>query len=536
MGILTDTLQCELGKAFYVKGNVEKGAIYKFEYEIFIGSSVGETKIGGNFEGKNFDGDGIEVILKNEYAEHASPYGRMCYIKAKGKRKRPLQDEETVEYITYINLFGDLLPEFKLSIEIDNSGTDFDTDRAIKGFSKVTARISEIKAKYGATVAEAEFTGGVFSKKFNVTQGGFDPNADSYEITLNPIENTGEIFVYASVLTSNGYRSSESISFKALDYASPYIEVERAKRYYEEGGEKIYIESSSDGSKDLRYPIELSGEIVPCTMKDENGNQLCKIISIEKRATVTRVNDAKRAEIEIETEGNSFSFSGTPYFGDKDTGTQIFCAYNLEIKCKDSSGREYELIYRINTLGTAFHLRAGGNGAKFGGYATEDDLLESDWKIRGNAGLEIEGETSLKETKMTSFKLGDESAEYTGVGTEENNLAKGNHCHGYIGSDGKLYDAAGIAQKKTVLVTDEDGKIVGIATLPTDFLLMATDDGVMQAVQSVASVGSTEKGLCYADHVHPYSDLWKNDEEFKSLVSDVAELMETADKLKKSWI
>ena len=252
-------------------------------------------------------------------------------------------------------------------------------------------------------------------------------------------------------------------------------------------------------------------------MKDGE-TQLCSITKIDTKAQLIRINDLETAEIELITEGSGFSFAGVADFENGKDGAEIFCAYELRVFCTDSSKREYTLAYRINTLGTAFHLKAGGRGAKFGGYATEDDLLESDWDIRGNGKLEIKDETSLQKTTVTKLCIGKDEIEYDGVGSKENNIAKGNHGHGFIGTDGKLYGADGKVQKKTVLVTDDEGNIVGAYRLTSDFLLMATDDGVMKPAGEAASAGTAESGFCYADHIHPYSDLWKKDAEFDALV------------------
>ncbi len=533
MSILTSSLKCELGKEFYVKGSVEKGIAYKYSYDIYIGSSEGEDLIKGGLSGADFDGEGIKVELGEKYVKHAYPYGdgKMCYIKAIGKRKRPLHDEETVEYITYFNLFGDLLPSFKLSVTRDNGKlTDFG-ENAVKGFTKVTAEISDIKLNFGATVAAVQFTGGVFSKEFTAPQ-------DKYEVEIDPIETAGEIFVFANVLTSHGYQASATTSFNSFDYAQPTLDMTTApiRFYVDENGEKQYISGSSDGDKEEHYPFEFQGQIKPCEIIAD-GEQICRINRINTSAQVTRVNDSATANIELNIDGAMFSFSGTPKFDDDTEGTEIFGAYDIEITCKDSTDRNYKLIYRMNTLGTAFHLKAGGRGAKFGGYASKDDLLESAWDIHGEKDVTADGTVKGKFFRVTNgIYFSDDDKEYIGVGNTSKTLAQGDHAHGNIRSDGCLV-IDGVPMCNVILITNDAGEITYIKKLTTEYLDMASIDNIVddalgiKAAGSEPSIGTAEAGLCYANHVHPYSTAWKEDKVFTDLVETVNNLYRTANLL-----
>ncbi len=532
MSILTSSLKCELGKAFNVKGSVEKGIAYKYSYSIYIGSSEGEDLIKKGLSGADFDGEGIEVVLGEEYVKHAYPYGdgKMCYIKATGTRTRPIYGEETVEYITYFNLFGNLIPSFTLSVTKNNDGFADFGENAVKGFTSVTAKISNIALDYGR-IAAVQFTGGVFSKEFTEAK-------DEYSVNIKPIETAGEIFVFANVLTTHGYQASATASFNVFDYAQPTLKMEYppTRFYIDENGEKEEIKGSSDGDKEEHYPFEFKGEIKPCEMIAD-GEQICRIKNIEKTAKVKRVNDSVTADIELTVDGNTVSFSGMPKFKDGTEGTEIFSAYDIEITCKDSTERKYKLVYRLNTLGTAFHLKAGGKGAKFGGYATKDDCLESAWDIYGEKNIEAAETVKGQFFRVTNgIYFSDEDKKYEGVGNTKNTLAQGDHAHGNIRNDGCLV-IDGVPIRNAVLITGDSGEITYIKKLTTQHLAMADPSNIvddilgMQAAGYEASVGTEEAGLCYANHVHPYSTLWKEDKVFTDLVDTVNNLYRTANLL-----
>ncbi|MDO4494942.1 MAG: hypothetical protein Q4B62_04050 [Clostridiaceae bacterium] len=525
--ITTDKLKCNLGEDFYIKGSVKRGVLPKFSYKVVIGSANGESEICSGLDSDNFSGDGIKVNLKEDFVQHAYPYGdgKMCYIKAIGTRTPTIGERETVEYVTYINLKGELLPDYSVSFSIDNGATDFGKNIAVKGISSVTAIISVNEPKFKEEIASAQFSGGIFLK----TEHG---NLREFSCNVNPINTAGEVFVFTGVTNNLGYQTSKSESIKVFDYKSPSIIFD--DKPHRVDGSGAVINKVDNENKNLKHKLVFAGKVMPCTMT-VNEAQICKVKSITG-ATVKRIGDiSDPAEIiltvneEPDSDGSlGFSYSGKPVFGDGDEGLQVYKAYELTITCTDSSNRTYALKYRVNTLGTAFHLRNGGKGAWFGAYSEEDDVLGSEWKIHGKQEIKADGALIGSE-----LKLGEGEA-ITGFGNGETQAAKGNHFHGFINSNGQLCDESGNPiKKKLILITDENGYIVGIETLTSDEIQIADDSKIKKAAEigGSASVGTTDAGFCFADHIHPYSDAWKKDEDFISLVNSVNATLEIAKKL-----
>lgn len=538
MSITTSTMKCRLGEEFRIKGDVKKGGLLKkYVYQITIGSSNGESLIAENLTASDFEGEGYSVNLGKEYVNHASPYGdgRACYISVTGiKDGGLLTDEETVKYVAYISLYGNLIPKLEVTVEANNKeDTEFGTN-AVKGFSSVKAKVRITENNFDAEINSVQFTGGVFSKIYGVHQPEFDSKADEYSAEIETIEAAGDLFVFVNVTTSYGYSSSASASFKVLNYSQPVIQMSRYPvRFKETNGIITEINSSGDGNKEERYPFRFEGEIIPCEMKDGNGEQICHIKSIEKNAVLKRVNDSETTKIELITDGSVFRFSGMPKFSDNDEGTKIFFAYDIGITCSDSSGKKYTLVHRMNTLGTAFHLGEGGNKAKFGGYSDEDDTLGSAWDIHGEKDIRADGTVKGNMFRVSNgiyFSEEDDAEKFTGVGSGEKEFARGSHSHGYISSNGYLI-VDGEVIKNVILATDDNGEIFYIKKLSADNIYMGYDGEVQPAAgidNLEVTIGTPGSGMCYTDHVHPYSDAWKKDKVFTDLVETVENLYKIA--------
>jgi hypothetical protein len=305
--------------------------------------------------------------------------------------------------------------------------------------------------------------------------------------------------------------------------------IKQPVRFKETDGVITEITSSGDGNKEERYRVCFEGNIVPCEMKGNDGEQICHIESIDKKALIKRVNDSKTAEIELITDGSAFGYSGLPVFSESDKGTKIFFAYDIGITCTDSSGKKYTLVYRMNTLGTAFHLGDGGNKAKFGGYSDEEDTLSSAWDIHGEKDIRADGTVKGNMFRVSNgiyFSEEDDAEKFTGVGGGEKEIARGSHSHGCISSTGYLI-VDGEVMANCILITDKDGKIICKKKLSEADIYIG-DDTIMQPAAGIddleVTVGSEGSGMCFADHVHPYSNAWRNDSAFTDLVKTVGEL------------
>ena len=216
---------------------------------------------------------------------------------------------------------------------------------------------------------------------------------------------------------------------------------------------------------------------------------------------------------------------------------RLYQTYLISVELQDAAGA-YTVTRSLRTMSTAFHLRHGGNGAKFGGYATKDNVLGSAWPI------ECDGDISGEQLVGNSLKLGETAVD--GFGSGENKAALGNHTHGGLQSDGKMLDDDGVVAIKQAIVTDETGYLSSTPKLVSDFLAMGLVEGhpmqenlgfteldekeeitynplsneklsVNKINKAAGSPGNA--GLCYADHTHPYSRSWLYDPIFKAIIN-----------------
>lgn len=88
-----------------------------------------------------------------------------------------------------------------------------------------------------------------------------------------------------------------------------------------------------------------------------------------------------------------------------------------------------------------------------------------------------------------------------------------------------------------ILMTDTEeqgGKIIARDTVDSGRLGFAENDGIMMADsnpgQYAESIGTEGNGLCYADHVHPYTAEWKKDADYMYLRNTYIALKESYDK------
>lgn len=72
-------------------------------------------------------------------------------------------------------------------------------------------------------------------------------------------------------------------------------------------------------------------------------------------------------------------------------------SYTVTVRCIDSIGAYRDIPYTIPSADVALHLRAGGNGAGFGEYAQEANVLSvaSDWTLKAKGACSVGGALSV---------------------------------------------------------------------------------------------------------------------------------------------
>ena len=294
-------------------------------------------------------------------------------------------------------------------------------------------------------------------------------------------------------------------------------------------------EIGRNADKNALYGLRFKARLLPGAVKDF-GNKL-------KGTVIVRLSRPGSTDAVIELTSQTLPESGAENVDidisktaeELGGGLRLYQTYLISVELQDAAGA-YTVTRSLRTMSTAFHLRHGGNGAKFGGYATEENVLGSAWKIKCDDN--IEGETFIGK----ALKLGETSV--NGFGGEEGKAALGNHTHGCLQSDGKVLDGEGNVALNHAVVLDAAGYLYATPKLVADYLKMELEEGHPMKGNLAFTESTTETedyplngetltvpkiiitpgdmgtaGLCYADHAHPYSREWLNDPIFKAIIN-----------------
>lgn len=539
----TDKKKYSLGETVNIVGDVAGNLLNRYTYELVLGiDNEHEKTIATGIDYSAINKGEVSINLEADYAAFALPYstGRLCYIKAIGS---PSIGNNVVEYVNYLNIYADLLPSLSLLLEIDNGQhSDCMGQNIVKNYTSVTAKAVPEAGAY-TSIDNIRFFGGVFNR--TVTQN----EENEYTSNLSPIKVSGELECWATLTVKAGsainensagetefeqtYTVTKSISFNAIEYNAPYAT-------FPNGYQKpVRIDGSGNAVsgigavKNTKYALKFKTYI---DIDSEVG-------IVPDPSMITRIK-IYRGEIETDiiqdcnitadAYGITAEYNGKPVFIDgeiQEEGLKIYSAYPIVITVNDGVTTS-SIVITTSTLFATMHMKAGGRGIKIGGYATEDDLFESEWDIQGNENI-----TALKNLTGNIVKAkegilfpNDETV-YAGTGAAENKIAKGNHNHGNILNSGIIEIDKNTVDLSGAVLVDKSGKITALAAIPFSVLKMTTNKNNMQASASISNTevthGTEDSGMCFANHVHPYSEAWKQDEGYKELMDNVNELKDT---------
>lgn len=534
--IATDRVNYGIGSEITVSGSVDRGSLFRsLKYELLFGAhgvtdnngNADEIQIRSELSADNIK-SGVKFAPNDSYARFAWPYdkGRLCYIKAVGWKG----SAKAVEYITYINLYADLMPKFTFTA-VANSA-EFGTV-PVKGYSKLTPKVNITELKHGQSIKNVKFSGGLIGGTVAGVAGQTEYSKESDILAVS-----GTIDLIATVTTSLGYTVTKTQRVTVAEYEPPRLAAaqgESAVLCYRTDATGAEIGRNAD--KNALYGLRFKARLLPGAVKDF-GNKL-------KGTVIVRLSRSGSTDAVIELISQTLPESGAENV-DIDIsktaealggGLRLYQTYLISVELQDAAGA-YTVTRSLRTITTTFHLRHGGNGAKFGGYATKDNVLGSAWPI------ECDGDISGEQLVGNSLKLGETAVD--GFGSGENKAALGNHTHGDLQSDGKMLDDDGVVAIKQAIVTDETGYLSSTPKLVSDFLAMGLVEGhpmqenlgfteldekeeitynplsneklsVNKINKAAGSPGNA--GLCYADHTHPYSRSWLYDPIFKAIIN-----------------
>ena len=225
----------------------------------------------------------------------------------------------------------------------------------VQGYSraKVTFDASKITTKYGATI-----------KRYKIACGGVTDTDAPY---LTGVLTGTAATITCTVEDSRGYTASGTLSVSLYAYKKPALSDVALYRADEDGtanraGLCIYARAKLTWS-DIggRNPCSLTGYF-----RLQSGSYPAAGTAMESGAGILLTNAAA-----------------------------VTSTYVAKIEARDSLGNAAAYEATIPTDNVAFHIRDGGQGAGFGKYAEEDDLLDVAWNSRVRKNLTVDGAVSI---------------------------------------------------------------------------------------------------------------------------------------------
>ena len=221
---------------------------------------------------------------------------------------------------------------------------------AIRSLSKLRWSAAASGA-YGSTVQSWAFScGGVTGSASSGTTAVL-PSAGTFTPTVTVTDSRGR----------TGSRSAAAV--EVLDYAPPVVKTAAAVRCDESG-------AASDQGTCCRLNLTAA-----CS-------------SVGGRNSLT---------LRCRTKSTGGSFSGWTALTDGMvlSGFALGQSYVVELSAVDALGGERTVSISVPTAAAALHLREGGQGAAFGKYSEENDLLDVAWNSRVRKNLTVDGAVSV---------------------------------------------------------------------------------------------------------------------------------------------
>lgn len=250
---------------------------------------------------------------------------------------------------------------------VSSLGETFE-DLFIQGYTKVKADFDGSEAKYGASVSSyAMRTGGI-------TYGS------PYESAI--LATSGDVPVKCTVKDSRGYSTALTQNITVIPYSKP-----RVVPYTGQKG-IVCRRCTEDGtfSTSGTYLRIMAGRKYSTVTADGEQKNFCRLRYRYREESSDTFSDwaAIIGKANLETDEHD-----AVYECNLDAKT----TYIVEIGVIDDIGRESSLTFSIPTDRYDFHMREGGDGAAFGKYAEEEDLLDIAWnaRVRGDLRLGEEG-------------------------------------------------------------------------------------------------------------------------------------------------
>lgn len=259
----------------------------------------------------------------------------------------------------------DTKPVVRLSVSINNDSLPSAFDGLyIQRKSRVNVSISA-DGRYGSKIS---------SYWANVDGKGYT----SVPFTSDVIQSAGLVSISGSAKDARGFSNTDRQQVNVIEYAKPTVVQASCYRSDENGNRKSTSTSVWIKAARSYHKVVASG----------SQKNFCKL-QWRRKLSTEAWNDSKHqwsdliARTDLSTDEYSGILSGVEF--------DLTKSYTVQIRAIDDLGEFTPYDMEVPTRDVALHLRKGGNGAAFGGYAEEEDMLDVGWNMRVNKNLYAKG-------------------------------------------------------------------------------------------------------------------------------------------------
>ena len=228
----------------------------------------------------------------------------------------------------------------------------------------------------GRSRVKASFTGGGEGVSYSMeVEGKSYPSPYTSDI----LRTSGKVKVTGTATDGDGFPHSTSAEINVIAYDAPYI-----AQY--PGYKQVICERCTEGgtASDKGTHLHVMGTRNYTKINTDGIVNTCSV------------------RLRYKPEGGSWSHEvgdGVAVLLWTDTSTDTFdvilpgivsntkLCYTVELNIIDDTYQPTAMVFNIPSENIDFHLREGGNGAAFGKYATQENLLECEWDARFNGRL-----------------------------------------------------------------------------------------------------------------------------------------------------
>lgn len=322
---------------------------------------------------------------------------------------------------------GPIMADGWASADYQNVGTGQIISDWVQGYSKanVTFDPSKITTKHGATV-----------KSYKIACGGVTASESPY---LTGVLTGTSAVITCTVEDSRGFTNSDTLTVKLNAYKKPALTSLSVHR------------ADADGSE----------------------NRAGQCIYAKAKLTYSKIGGKNFCMLKgfFRLQSGSYPSSGTNMTSGEGTilttEASVTSSYVVKIEAVDKLGNSAKYEVTVPTDSVALHLREGGQGAAFGKYSEQDDLLDVGWNLRARKNLTADGDGTVG----GNLSAGKSVSSGTGVELGRSASGHGGYLDFHFNASTEDYTSRIIESAAGVLQINL-GKSVSLGTItnPTDVL------------------------------------------------------------------